>query len=511
MGQIPVSRSTVTVCLLLFIFPCIIRSQDSFFVQRRNTELILSGKRFYAIGANAYYLQELTARGDTSRVISVLQSARQLGLTAIRTWGFHDGDNAADPAIIQVGPGQYNETALRALDYVVARARDLSLRLILPLVNNWDAYGGMNQYVRWLAQASGARRMLGEEKNAPGERVISTGGRSYALRVSTTLGHDDFYRNDTIKQWYKDYVRMLLNRVNVYTGRAYREEPTILMWEMANEPRSSDRSGALVFSWMAEMSSYIKSIDERHLIGSGEEGHDVTTNGYDLYSVGVPRWMYDGTVGSSFLANVRLPDVDVAGVHCYPDDWGVAPAAIIPWIQGHLRLAADYNKPFLVTEIGIRRNRTAFFDAILSGAWREDVSGVLLWQLSSKSSVYDDGFAFSCPEDYSLCRLLTQYAQRFRQKSDSVISVPPAVKMLPNYPNPFNSFSALTFDLPTQEFIRLELFTLLGHRLQPLLEEIRHPGRHVFLLDGTSLPSGVYIVRLTAGESRVQQKIVILK
>lgn len=38
---------------------------------------------------------------------------------------------------------------LQALDFVVSEARRYKIRLILSLTNNWDAYGGKSQYVKW--------------------------------------------------------------------------------------------------------------------------------------------------------------------------------------------------------------------------------------------------------------------------------------------------------------------------------------------------------------------------
>ena len=45
---------------------------------------------------------------------------------------------------------------------------------------------------------------------------------------------------------------------------------SILGWELANEPRSSDRSGAIVRAWAASMSGHLKSVDPNHLVGTGE-------------------------------------------------------------------------------------------------------------------------------------------------------------------------------------------------------------------------------------------------
>ena len=83
-------------------------------------------------------------------------------------------------------PGVYSETVFQGLDYALNKADELGIRLILPLVNNWDDYGGMNQYVAWDATYGGA---------------------------PTASVHDDFYTDSDIKTWYKDHVAAVLNRV----------------------------------------------------------------------------------------------------------------------------------------------------------------------------------------------------------------------------------------------------------------------------------------------------------
>ena len=60
----------------------------------------------------------------------------------------------------------------------------------------------------------------------------------------TNPKHDDFY--DTSKPmswWYKSWISTLTSRVNTLTGIAYRNEPAIFAWELANEPRCVGTSG----------------------------------------------------------------------------------------------------------------------------------------------------------------------------------------------------------------------------------------------------------------------------
>lgn len=63
------------------------------------------------------------------------------------------------------------------------------------------------------------------------------------------------------------YILTLLNHVNIYTGIAYKNDPTILAWETGNE--LSPPTG-----WTQSISTYIKSIDRNHLVLDGRYGVD---------------------------------------------------------------------------------------------------------------------------------------------------------------------------------------------------------------------------------------------
>lgn len=129
--------------------------QNTQFITRLGDRFQVDGWAFYFLGGNAYYLMEDAARGDTSTVKTVCSTACQLGMRVLRTWGFFDSSDSLNPAAIQVRPGVFNEHAMRALDFVLWQASRQGMHVLLPLVNNWDDYGGMNQYVEWrMDQAS---------------------------------------------------------------------------------------------------------------------------------------------------------------------------------------------------------------------------------------------------------------------------------------------------------------------------------------------------------------------
>ena len=134
------------------------------FVQARSTQFTLSDQPFYVAGTNNYYLPYKS----NLMVNAVLDAAQGLGLKVIRTWGFLD-IGSLDGSVLSIKPpgpkeGVYfhywdpqtaqpafndGPAGLEHLDYVVYAAAQRGLRLILPLVNNWQDFGGMDQYVTW--------------------------------------------------------------------------------------------------------------------------------------------------------------------------------------------------------------------------------------------------------------------------------------------------------------------------------------------------------------------------
>lgn len=280
------------------------------FVRAEGGELRLCDEVFRFGGSNNYYMHY----GSEAMIDDVIDRATQMDLRVLRVWGFLDGEN--DKGVdMQPALGVYAESGFRRLDYTVMRASEAGIRLVIPLVNNWDDFGGMNQYVRWVDSAS---------------------------------EHDDFYRDEEIRAAYKAYVAHVLGRVNSYTGVAYRDDPTIMTWELANEPRcQSDPTGATLLAWADEMSAHIRSLDDHHLIALGDEGFFRRSD--------AAGWLDDGSQGVDWDAVVRLPTIDYGTFHMYPDHWGWDDAAGtgLMWIQQHLDAARDAGKPVVLEEFGV--------------------------------------------------------------------------------------------------------------------------------------------------------------
>ena len=88
---------------------------------------------------------------------------------------------------------------------------------------------------------------------------------------------------------------------------------------------------------------------------------------------------------------------------------------------------------------------------------------------------------------------------------------PMAFALFQNYPNPFNPSTVIRFSLPATARVFLEVFDMLGRRVEVLVDESRAAGTYEVLFRGERLASGVYFYRLRAGGFTETKKLLLLK
>ena len=84
--------------------------------------------------------------------------------------------------------------------------------------------------------------------------------------------------------------------------------------------------------------------------------------------------------------------------------------------------------------------------------------------------------------------------------SQADISLPNEFKLQQNYPNPFNPYTLIEYSLPTQEYVQLKIFSLLGEEIIKLVDGIQSSGLKRVFFDGTNLSSGIYTYQLVTGK-----------
>ncbi|KAK0461131.1 mannanase [Desarmillaria tabescens] len=353
------------------------------FVTTSGTEFRLNGAKFTIFGANSYWVGLMGY--STTDMNKAFADIAATGATVVRTWGFNEVTSpngiyyqswSGSTPTINTG-----STGLQNFDAVVAAAAAHGLRLIVALTNNWSDYGGMDVYVN---------------------QIVGSGS-----------AHDLFYTDCEVISAYMNYVKTFVSR--------YVNDPTILGWELANEPRCKGSTGTTsgscttttITKWAAAISAYIKSIDPNHLVGIGDEGF------YNEPSA--PTYPYQGSEGIDFDANLAIGSIDFGTFHSYPISWGQTTDPQgwgTQWIADHATSMTAAGKPVILEEFGVTTNQATVY-----GAWYQEVvssglTGALIWQAGSylsSGATPDDGYAIY-PDD-PVYSLETSYAVTLKARA----------------------------------------------------------------------------------------------
>jgi L-ascorbate metabolism protein UlaG (beta-lactamase superfamily) len=89
--------------------------------------------------------------------------------------------------------------------------------------------------------------------------------------------------------------------------------------------------------------------------------------------------------------------------------------------------------------------------------------------------------------------------------------LPQGFKMDQNYPNPFNPSTTINFQLPTNAFVTLRVYDILGREVATLVNQHRNAGSYSVKFDADNLPSGIYFYRYNAGAYSRTMKLTVLK
>ena len=80
-----------------------------------------------------------------------------------------------------------------------------------------------------------------------------------------------------------------------------------------------------------------------------------------------------------------------------------------------------------------------------------------------------------------------------------------------NYPNPFNPTTQISYQVPTNGFVTLKVYDVLGNAVQTLVDGYQQIGKYNITFDGSKLASGVYFYTIKVNDFSATKKLILLK
>ena len=296
-------------------------------------------------GTNMWYGAYLGAEapvGNRHRLKRELDRVAALGINNIRILGsseFSPLKNSVRPTF-RNRTRHFNETLLRGLDHALAEMGRRGISAVIYLTNFWEWSGGMMTYLYW----------------TKGGRYVNMNDPAHPWPEFPDMS-SDFYGHAAAVRMFDDYVRAVVGRRNTVTGRLYRDDPAILSWQLANEPRPGGSDAAArrhmkaYLSWIDGSARLIKSIDPNHMVSTGSEG----TQGCDDED----QCVIDAHGSSA---------IDYVNAHIWPQNWNWADpkdlAGTWPAVERNTRdylarqvaIAKGLGKPLVIEEFGMPRD-----------------------------------------------------------------------------------------------------------------------------------------------------------
>lgn len=327
-------------CLLCIVCAC---QRSNPFVTVKDGKFYIGNQPYSYVGTNFWYGAILGSQGeggDRARLLRELDFMKKNGINNLRILVGGDGADGITSRIqptLQKEPGVYNDDILDGLDFLLSEMKKRDLYAVLYLNNAWEWSGGYSQYLEW----AGAGK-------APIPSV--DGWNTFTAYVQK------YAQNKEAQAMFSQHVNNILTRTNRYTGEKYTNDPTIMSWQIGNEPRAfSDANKQAFAEWMAVIAAQIKSIDKNHLVSTGNEGKAGCENDIHLYE--------------TLHADAN---VDYMTIHIWPKNWGWVNEETLAtnldqaitntktYIDEHAVIAKKYGKPIVLEEFGFPRDGLSF-------------------------------------------------------------------------------------------------------------------------------------------------------
>jgi mannan endo-1,4-beta-mannosidase len=362
--------------LFIFVFVANGVAQTSF-VSRRGGNFYVGNKQYRFVGTNYWYGSLLGLEKDKKRGIERLRKELDFlkanGVTNLRLMAGAEGSGPLN-GIKRVGPplqseqGKFDATALDGLDVVLDEMGKRGMKAVIFFSNNWEWSGGFQQYLIW--------------NNVIENRWLTHKPTWDELRDNVAK----FYSCEPCKAAYINQVVYVLGRRNTKNRKSYIDDPTIMAWEIANEPRPMRPAANATYKrFIADTAALIKQRDRRHLVTIGHEGR-IGTESLALFEE-----VHDDV------------SIDYLTIHIWPKNWGwfetgrmdigfdIALSNSVEYIVENVTVARKLNKPLVIEEFGLPRDgqsfdpksptifRDRYFATMLSYIGKPNIAGANFW------------------------------------------------------------------------------------------------------------------------------------
>jgi mannan endo-1,4-beta-mannosidase len=311
------------------------------FIKVKDGQFVKNGKTYHYIGTNFWYGMNL-AISDKDRLIRELDRLNSLGVKNLRIMASSEGSDETpwgmQPAL-QKQPGIYNEELWKGLDLLLFEMKKRNMTAVVCLNNFWPWSGGFAQYVSW----------ANNNETIPYPPPAADGDWRKYQHYSAR-----FYSDSKAIEWANKHVEKVIQRVNTLNNVAYKNDATIMAWQLANEPEGGNNIEAYR-KWLHNTAKFIKGLDANHLVSIGSEGNTPSPEN-----------------GTHFEKDHDSPYIDYMTFHLWVQNWGwydplkaketydYAVKKAHSYIDEHVAIAKKMNKPIVLEEFGISRDKNSY-------------------------------------------------------------------------------------------------------------------------------------------------------
>lgn len=322
------------------------------FVDVVDANFKINNKEYTFLGTNYWQGMNLGApeSGDRDRLIRELNEMQALGITNLRVLAASEADEDMKYCIhpaLQTAPGVYNEDIWKGLDFLLDEMGKRNMKAVMVLGNFWTWSGGFPQYLKWVQN----------------DTIPFPQDEPYSWQNFTDYSKQ-FYVNEEAQKLMNNHIEKVIHRKNSISGIQYKNDPTIMSWQLANEPRGYDMP-AKFREWTVKTAAFIKNLDKNHLVCLGTEGN---TSGE--------------TAGVNVFLDNDNPNIDYITMHIWAQNWGwfdpsqgeeayqEALKKVDSYWDDHILAAKKLNKPIVLEEFGIARDSSSY-NPKSSTVWRD--------------------------------------------------------------------------------------------------------------------------------------------